>query len=287
MTAGVGFALYLATAPDSVSAPAEADAVSIRPVMRAQSTASSASNVIRVALTSQTAPLEVSASAPARGSRIRQLQKALARAECYNGPINGIWSDASKDAMRGFVKSVNAELPVNAPDEALVALVESNDMAKCTLGRIIETGALEQSAPVAPQQDNSAPTLLGRAWAPAGMLVPAKDAASADRMAEPEAAAQPKSAEITASNDISPAASEPASQTSPAIHFEGGKPLPAAQQADPTPIASPRDAEPSPAAAEKPKKTKTAKRRPAKYDDIETSVSKSFDTLQRSISSMF
>ncbi len=190
--------------------------------------------------------------------------------------------------MRGFIKSVNAELPVNAPDEALVALVESNDMAKCALGRIIETGALEGPAPAAPQQDNNAaPTLLGRAWAPAGMLVPAKDAASADRMAEPEAAPQPKSAEITASNDISPAASEPASQTSPAIHFEGGKPLPAAQPADPTPIASQRDAEPSAAAAEKPKKTKTAKRRPAKYDDIETIVSKGFDTLQRSISSMF
>ena len=187
VTAGLGFAFYVATTPDSASAPAEVDAVAVPPLVRAAPVASSPPNVVRIASMALTKPLAAPALASDRGSRVRELQKALARAECYNGPISGIWSDASKDAMRGFVDTVNAELPVDSPDEALVALVESNDTAKCARGRAISTGTLGPSVQQAPlHQANAeiisaatttppalanAPTMLDRAWAPAGMLI--------------------------------------------------------------------------------------------------------------------
>ncbi|MBS0252360.1 MAG: hypothetical protein JSR78_14980 [Proteobacteria bacterium] len=303
LTLGVGFALYLATAPDGVSAPADADAVADRPLLRAQ--LSQSPNVIREAGMSLPRSVGAPDAATRRVALVRQLQSALARAECYNGPISGIWSEASKDAMRGFVKTVNAELPVEAPDAALAALLDSNASAICRPERAIETGALgsalQASAAEAnaalqrskmPSHDNTeddrhsgtAPTLLGRAWAPAGMLTPAAITASEDKPA-PSNAPRSATPEVTASNDVSP--TEGTSVPASTVHFEGNSPLPAAQSIDSQPSEADLQSERRKTASVKTKKTKTARRRPAKYEDVETTISKGFNSLQQSLSSMF
>lgn len=304
LTAGVGFALYLATAPDSVSAPADADAVADRPLVRPQ--LSQSPNVIREAAMSVPRPIGGAPSPVAnRVALIRHLQKALARAECYDGPISGVWSEASKDAMRGFVKTVNAELPVDAPDAALAALIDSNASVICRPKRAIETGplgsALQASAADAnaalqrskmPAHDGAeddrhsgtAPTLLGHAWAPAGMLTPAAIAASEDKPA-PSSAPRSATPEVTASNEVS--SIEGASAPASTVHFEGDGPLPAAQPVDPQQSEAAPQSERRKTTSVKTKKTKTARRRPDKYEDVETTISKGFNSLQQSLSSMF
>ncbi|HML28285.1 MAG TPA: hypothetical protein PKE16_05500 [Hyphomicrobium sp.] len=282
LTAAVGFALYLATAPDSISARADADAVAKHPLVRAQPPLSS--NALRVASTSMPGPLDAPAPVIDRGARVRELQKKLARAECYGGPIDGVWNDTTKDAMRTFVKRVNAELPVEAPDESLMALIGSNDTATCAAGRAAEANAALQSSKaerIAPTDD--APTLLGRPWAPAGMLTTTTTAAASPA---PAVALGSSRTEVTASNDVAPTEDGAASPAPSVAHFEGGNPLPMAQPADPHPETATPSPEP-PKASVKTKKNKTAKRRPAKYEDVETTISKGFSTLQQSFSSMF
>ncbi|MFT3733108.1 MAG: hypothetical protein QM780_17100 [Hyphomicrobium sp.] len=88
-----------------------------------------------------------------------------------------------------------------------------------------------------------------------------------------------------ASNDAAADVKEPSPTTS-TIRFEGGSPLPAVQTADPMPAPPSAAAEP-PKSSAKAKKGKTAKRRPANNEDVTTTISRGFDTLQRSISSMF
>jgi hypothetical protein len=290
MTAGVGFALYLATAPDGVSAPAEADAVADRPLLRPQSTPSQ-SGAIRVASASFAMALDASTPADDRRDRVRSLQNALVRAHCYDGPISGVWNDASKDAMRGFLRTANAELPVDSPDEALIAIVGSNEAATCAAGRTIETGSLKSSPMAAPSESDRAvgggePSLLGHAWAPAGMLTAAQNSKPADPTISPTTPARPSQvAEVTTVTDVPPVQDQP--QPPSTIHFEGGSPLPAVQPPDPEHVLPHEEQEPQTVEQPKTKKTKTAKRRPGKQEDVETTISKGFDSLQRSIASIF
>lgn len=310
LTAGAGFALYLATAPDSASAPAEADAIATRPLLRPEPAMSPQSGVIRVASTSFAMAVDASTSNHDRRDRVRHLQNALAHAGCYTGPINGAWTDASKDATRNFLQIANAKLPVDAPDEALVAIVESNQAATCAAGRAIETGSLKSSAQAAaPDQtraqpvatsalasstndhgiEEPAPTLLGRPWAPAGMLTAAENSRPAVPTSGPATQTPPsRVAEVTTVSDVPLMPENPQPQPSSTIHFEGGSALPAGRPADDPKLVAPHDdLQPPKAELSKIKKTKTAKRRTGKSDDVETTISKGFDTLQRSIASIF
>ncbi len=311
VTVSLGFGMYVAVTSDGISTPAAADAVAVPPLVRAEPAASSPSTATQVVSMALPKPLSAQPISSDRGSRVRELQKALARAECYNGPISGIWSDASKDAMRGFVQTVNAALPVDSPDEALVALVESNDIVKCTRGRMISTGALgafvqpaalqqtrSESLPATPrdtrnvsaaQQASDTPTMLDRAWAPAGMLIPPKEMPTNPTVtASAHSDTRPSVVEQTADSELMPTQPDPAAaQSSSAIHFEDNKVVPAVQTADPSTFVSSSEAEPATSQAEKPKKAKTAKHKPAKQDDMETSINKGIDTLQRSFSSLF
>lgn len=198
MTAGVGFALYLATVPDSISAPSEADAIATTEPVKAEM-----SGVLRLASSLKVSVAQADAKVPASTSD-------------------------------GQTSPPRDERAADTPD---------------------------------------APSLLGRPWAPAEMLVPPKDV-SADNAAE-----------ITASNDVPPTEDEPVSASTPTTYFEGGGPLPTVQTSDQAPVAA--APEPRKAEAPKPKKTKTARRRPAKYESVETTISNGFDSLQRSIASMF
>jgi hypothetical protein len=311
MTAGAGFVLYLATAPDSASAPAEADAIATRPLLRPEPAMLSQSGVIRIASTSFAMAVDATTPGHDRRDRVRGLQKALAQADCYAGPINGVWTDASKNAMHNFLQTANAKLPVDSPDEALVAIMESNQGAACALGRAIVPVSLKSTAqataseqtlaqPIPPSAlvpsakdhtiEASAPlTLLGRAWAPAGMLAAAENAEPADAPEAPAIPSKPSLvAEVTAVSDIPPMRGNPQPQPSSTIHFEGGGPLPDVQAVDDPKLVAPHDEiEPGKAELQKTKKSKTAKRRSGKPEDVQTTISKGFDTIQRSIASIF
>ncbi len=72
------------------------------------------------------------ADTDARRDLIRRLQRALGRAGCYTGPMDGRWSRQTQAAMGWFVRRVNARLPYSEPDFVLLALVQSHAAGTCT-----------------------------------------------------------------------------------------------------------------------------------------------------------
>jgi hypothetical protein len=53
----------------------------------------------------------------------RELQKELKRVGCYAGELNGAWTKSTRQAMKVFTDRVNAKLPIDKPDDFLLALV--------------------------------------------------------------------------------------------------------------------------------------------------------------------
>ncbi len=230
LTTGAGFAIYIWTITDSVSAPAEAAAVVRPPLVRAESTSSVQSNVPSFAPIA----LAETPQAPA--------------AKAQTSPVQAMPRDS--------------------------------------------TAPVRQIAPAQIESAESSSAMLTRAWAPAAMLVPTKDTNEPPARVVSDAAApnfnRPNN--VLASNDQTAtepqAASTPPNSPSPA-YFEGGTPLAAAQTPDPQAAAPKPSAEDPTAQPVKTKKTKTTRRRPAKDDTVENTISKGFDSLQKSISSMF
>ena len=62
----------------------------------------------------------------------RAAQQELYRLGCYNDAINGVWTSPSRSAAQKFLSRVNARLPVEQPDEALLALLRSTKGFVCT-----------------------------------------------------------------------------------------------------------------------------------------------------------
>lgn len=88
----------------------------------------------------------------------RALQAGLRRAGCYDGAINGVWSRQSAEAMARFLALANARLPVDQPDQILLATLESNSAVRC--------GAASP-ATAAPPVSNEAPPIAMPVTAPA------------------------------------------------------------------------------------------------------------------------
>jgi hypothetical protein len=65
------------------------------------------------------------------GSLARQLQRELKRVGCYAGEIDGLWSPASRSAMKAFTDRVNAALPSDQPDAILLSLVQGHGGIAC------------------------------------------------------------------------------------------------------------------------------------------------------------
>jgi hypothetical protein len=61
----------------------------------------------------------------------RELQRGLKRVGCYDGEINGVWTQQSRNAMRAFTARINAKLPVDAPDGVLLALLQGQSERTC------------------------------------------------------------------------------------------------------------------------------------------------------------
>jgi hypothetical protein len=103
-----------------------------------------------------TAPVATRSEAPNDSFSIaRETQKELHRLGCYEGEINGFWSPQSRSAAQKFVDRINARLPVDKPDDALLALLQSQMGHVCSqcprgqefdaAGRCMPTALLKRS----------------------------------------------------------------------------------------------------------------------------------------------
>ena len=52
---------------------------------------------------------------------VRELQRELTRVGCYDGAINGAWTEPSRQALRAFIEHVNAKLPTGHAEFAHLA----------------------------------------------------------------------------------------------------------------------------------------------------------------------
>jgi hypothetical protein len=86
----------------------------------------------------------------------REAQKELQRLGCYDGESSGVWSQASRVAAQRFLDRVNAKLPTDKAEEALLSLLKGQSTGVCSLcphgqafdsaGRCMPTALLKQSA---------------------------------------------------------------------------------------------------------------------------------------------
>jgi len=77
------------------------------------------------------APSRAAAIPRDRDSLARELQKELRRVGCYEGELNGVWTPATRRAMKTFTDRVNATLPVDEPDAVLYVMVQSQQERVC------------------------------------------------------------------------------------------------------------------------------------------------------------
>lgn len=61
----------------------------------------------------------------------RDIQRHLKRVGCYAGDVSGEWSASTRRAMTLYLNEVNASLPVEQPQIALLALLESQTLPAC------------------------------------------------------------------------------------------------------------------------------------------------------------
>jgi hypothetical protein len=309
ITAGAAYVYYLAVDADDAIPPAAADSIPAPPVVRA------ASITQPIHIISDAAAREIAAApGPDRAKVARDLQTALTRAHCYDGPINGKWTAASKEAMDAFLVSVNAQLPVGDPDPALLALIASNANATCPSKTSVVADAVNAPVPHATEKQEqprvaiaaetpssisaseapSAPvderSMLDHPWAQPEMLVPSRE------MTPPAAAAaqiavsgtEPAKRDITqapvASAMASPASTvmrvSTAASGDSLLHFEGGSVV-----SDTKPEIAPSPPAMAAPAKVTQRKSKSAKRRASRSNDSAFGVS--FDSIQRSLSSLF
>ena len=79
-----------------------------------------------------TGPTELTPrDADARNKLAQEIQQQLLRVGCYWGRIDGSWDSVTKDAMREFTDRVNATLPLEQPDYAQLALIQSQSDEVC------------------------------------------------------------------------------------------------------------------------------------------------------------
>ena len=87
------------------------------------------------------APLRTDAGAPPldRARLTKALLVELKRVGCYGGPIGPVWTSEARKSMKTFTEYANATLPVDRPDQILLAMVQSHAGLAC--GRACAPGS--------------------------------------------------------------------------------------------------------------------------------------------------
>ena len=71
----------------------------------------------------------------------RDAQRELQRLGCYDGEINGDWSQSSRAAAERFLDRVNAKLPTDKADDVLLALLQGQKgfvCSQCPPGQMLD-----------------------------------------------------------------------------------------------------------------------------------------------------
>jgi len=129
-----------------------------------------------------------------RASLPRELQLELRRVGCYGGDLNGVWTPATRKAMKAFTDRVNATLPVDRADDILLTLVQAHqgeacgspcppgqgisDDGRCLPGALLAQAAKKRSSPAMPaarlrNQPADKPTPVTAPWTTAAVALPA------------------------------------------------------------------------------------------------------------------
>ena len=61
----------------------------------------------------------------------REMQRELRRVGCFHGPVTGAWTPSTRAAMKDFTRRMNASLPVDEPDQILLAMLRSHADNAC------------------------------------------------------------------------------------------------------------------------------------------------------------
>jgi hypothetical protein len=104
-----------------------------------------------------TRPAPSSLDQPPAGDRralTRALHAELKRVGCYKGRIKRRWSARSRKAMQAFTTRVNAVLPVDEPDQILLALVQAHPEQVCGVPEVVPVKAMppQQKAELIPEE---------------------------------------------------------------------------------------------------------------------------------------
>ncbi len=175
-------------------------------------------------------PYNLSRTPPDPVTLTRDLQRELRRVGCYGGELNGAWTATTRKAMKAFTERVNATLPVDDPDQILLALVRAHRGEAC--GRTCPQGESMSEG--------------GRCVAKALLVQAAKSAPTAvNQESQPN---QPPAAAILGWTTVVAAASRPSSQGAPPLEgrmaLSGPRSDLAAVDAGPIPGPAPQLQEP-------------------------------------------
>jgi hypothetical protein len=119
---------------------------------------------------------------PATGDRtslVRELQQELRRVGCYDGALNESWTPATRTAMKTFTNRINANLPIDKPDQILLTLVQGYRDRVCGVacppgeglakdGRCLPNAILTLAAKKVPKNSGT----LAAEEQPRGLLTP-------------------------------------------------------------------------------------------------------------------
>jgi hypothetical protein len=124
----------IAEAPTAQTAAAPVPRPTLRPVPPARTADAGAPVVVTVAQRpGEGSPVFPRVSVPRnRDALVRELQKELRRVGCYDGEIHGVWTPATRRAMKAFLDRANASLPVDEPDAILYAMVQGQAEQMCS-----------------------------------------------------------------------------------------------------------------------------------------------------------
>jgi len=154
-------------------------------------------------------PLRMAAIPRDRDSLARELQKELRRVGCYEGELNGVWTPATRRAMKTFTDRLNAALPVDAPDAVLFAMVQNQQDRVCGKPCPVDQG-LSEDGRCLPNA-----ILAKAARKPWPSAVATHVPASGGPAASKPLSARSWSATVTAVQPTPPAVGAPATSTPP------------------------------------------------------------------------
>jgi len=151
----------------------------------------------------------------------------LKRAGCYDGEISGVWSPRTREAMKAFTTRVNATLPVDKPDQILLALVQGHQGVACAPKPVLAKAPAKPEPPEVDAVQKPIPAVVPPIVAVAPKLPPPPSS-----VVPPAPNAEPS---LLAPTRARPAREAPQAQAPSATASPGERPLRSLRHGGPVP----------------------------------------------------